>query len=183
MPGVDAQAGGPRGAGVIIGRPGSWLLVGDETAIPAIRRFAALIPEGVPARIVIEVASEADRVEIEAPVEIEWLYRGSDAPASHLIAFVDGLDAADTVGDDGTFSGYGSVFGNLDSYREVVAPGAFAQERRFGFAFQPAPLRQMAQHAPRDRVRQPGQLRGCGCAGAVQPGFAVGARLVYAVQP
>lgn len=26
-----------------------------------------------------------------------------------------------------TFSGYGSVFGVLDSYREVVAPGAFAQ--------------------------------------------------------
>jgi len=27
---------------------------------------------------------------------------------------------------DGTFSGYGSVFGNLDSYDEIVAPGAFA---------------------------------------------------------
>lgn len=34
---------------------------------------------------------------------------------------------ADAVGDDGTFSGYGSVFGNLDSYREIVAPGAFAE--------------------------------------------------------
>lgn len=29
------------------------------------------------------------------------------------------------VKDDGTFSGYGSVFGNVDSYREIVAPGAF----------------------------------------------------------
>lgn len=29
------------------------------------------------------------------------------------------------VGDDGTFSGYGSVFEVLDSYREVVKPGAF----------------------------------------------------------
>jgi uncharacterized protein len=28
--------------------------------------------------------------------------------------------------DDGTFSGYASVFGNVDSYNEVVAPGAFA---------------------------------------------------------
>lgn len=26
---------------------------------------------------------------------------------------------------DGTFTGYASVFGNLDSYREIVAPGAF----------------------------------------------------------
>ena len=34
---------------------------------------------------------------------------------------------ADAVNDDGTFSGYGSVFGNVDSYREIVAPGAFAE--------------------------------------------------------
>ena len=33
---------------------------------------------------------------------------------------------ADKVADDGTFSGYGSVFGNVDSYREIVAPGAFS---------------------------------------------------------
>lgn len=32
---------------------------------------------------------------------------------------------AETVADDGTFTGYGSVFGNIDSYKEIVAPGAF----------------------------------------------------------
>ena len=32
---------------------------------------------------------------------------------------------AETVKDDGTFSGYGSVFGNVDSYDEIVAAGAF----------------------------------------------------------
>lgn len=31
------------------------------------------------------------------------------------------------VSDDGLFSGYGSVFGNVDSYNEIVAPGAFAE--------------------------------------------------------
>ncbi|OZI23611.1 peptidase U35 [Bordetella genomosp. 9] len=31
------------------------------------------------------------------------------------------------VSDDGLFSGYGSVFGVVDSYNEVVAPGAFAE--------------------------------------------------------
>ncbi len=31
------------------------------------------------------------------------------------------------VSDSGEFSGYGSVFGNVDSYGEVVAPGAFAK--------------------------------------------------------
>jgi HK97 family phage prohead protease len=31
------------------------------------------------------------------------------------------------VEEDGTFTGYGSVFGNVDSYDEIVAPGAFAE--------------------------------------------------------
>lgn len=31
------------------------------------------------------------------------------------------------VSDDGLFFGYGSVFGVVDSYKEVVAPGAFAE--------------------------------------------------------
>lgn len=31
------------------------------------------------------------------------------------------------IQDDGFFTGYGSVFGALDSYREIVAPGAFAE--------------------------------------------------------
>lgn len=31
------------------------------------------------------------------------------------------------VGDDGAFSGYGSVFGVVDSYNEIVAPGAFSE--------------------------------------------------------
>jgi hypothetical protein len=30
-----------------------------------------------------------------------------------------------TGDDDGTFSGYGSTFGNVDSYGDTVAPGAF----------------------------------------------------------
>lgn len=32
---------------------------------------------------------------------------------------------AETVSEDGTFNGYGSVFGNVDSYGHIVAPGAF----------------------------------------------------------
>lgn len=34
---------------------------------------------------------------------------------------------AKTVADDGTFKGYASVFGNVDSYGDIVAPGAFTQ--------------------------------------------------------
>lgn len=34
---------------------------------------------------------------------------------------------ADSVAEDGTFTGYGSVFGNVDSYKEIVVPGAFSK--------------------------------------------------------
>lgn len=119
--GSTVGVGGPRGAGVIIGRPDSWLLVGDETAIPAIRRFAALIPDGVPARIVIEAVSEKDRVEIDAPVDVEWLYRGKDPTGSRLIAFVDALDAADAIGDD--------PFCFIAAEQRIVKPGRALLER------------------------------------------------------
>lgn len=98
--GSTIGVGGPRGSAVIAGDPGSWLLVGDETAIPAIRRFARLIPRGAAARIVIETVSSAREIEIDAPVEVEWLHRG-DAPAgSALIALLDGLTVDDAVGGD-----------------------------------------------------------------------------------
>jgi HK97 family phage prohead protease len=31
------------------------------------------------------------------------------------------------VQEDGIFEGFGSIFGNVDSYKEIVAPGAFAE--------------------------------------------------------
>lgn len=37
---------------------------------------------------------------------------------------------AEAVTDDGRFKGYASVFGVVDSYREIVAPGAFTESLR-----------------------------------------------------
>lgn len=34
------------------------------------------------------------------------------------------------VAEDGSFSGYGSVFGNIDSYKEIVSSGAFDESLR-----------------------------------------------------
>ena len=113
--GSSIGVGGPRGSAVITGTPGSWLLVGDETAIPAIRRFAALIPAGAPARIVVEVAAPADEVAIDAPVDVEWLHRGDAAAGSALIAFLDGLGEADAVGED--------PFCFIAAEQSIVKPG------------------------------------------------------------
>lgn len=113
--GSTIGVGGPRGAAVLTGEPGSWLLVGDETAIPAIRRFAALIPAGTPARIVIETVSSGREVEIDAPVPVEWLHRGEAPAGSALIAFLDALTADDVVGDD--------PFVFIAAEQSIVKPG------------------------------------------------------------
>jgi uncharacterized protein len=53
--------------------------------------------------------------------------------------------------DDGTFSGYGSVFGNVDSYGDTVAPGAFRRtilDAKSGNAPWPVLLSQHDSHTP-----------------------------------
>lgn len=47
------------------------------------------------------------------------------------------------LGDDGTFEGYASVFGHLDSHRDIIEPGAF----RTSLAARPAPrIKMLRQH-------------------------------------
>lgn len=98
--GAPIGVGGPRGSAVITGTPDGWLLAGDETAIPAIRRFAAQIPDAAPARILIEVVSAADELTIDAPVAVEWLHRGAEPAGSALIARLESLGIDDRPGAD-----------------------------------------------------------------------------------
>lgn len=113
-------AGGPRGSAVLTGTPGSWFLAGDETAIPAIRRFAALIGDA-PARIVIEVQGKDDEIAIDAPVSVEWLHRGDATPTTTLITFLDGLRDMDAVGTD--------TLCFIAAEQSVVKPGRALLER------------------------------------------------------
>ena len=119
--GSTIGVGGPRGSAVLAGEPGSWLLVGDETAIPAIRRFAALIPDGTPARIVIETVNPGREVDIDAPVDVEWLHRGEARAGSALIAFLEALTADDAVGVD--------PFVFIAAEQSIVKPGRAVLER------------------------------------------------------
>lgn len=43
------------------------------------------------------------------------------------LKYIDRPFEVKAVDDKGRFSGYGSVFGNVDAYQEIVAPGAFAE--------------------------------------------------------
>lgn len=42
------------------------------------------------------------------------------------LKYIDRPFEVKAIDDEGVFTGYGSVFGNVDSYKEIVAPGAFA---------------------------------------------------------
>lgn len=50
------------------------------------------------------------------------------------------------VGKDGTFAGYGSVFGELDSYRDIVMPGAFKVSLQNDFAAKGRKVPMLWQH-------------------------------------
>jgi len=119
--GSSIGVGGPRGSAVLVGTPGSWLLAGDETAIPAIRRFATLIPTGAPARIVIETVSAGREIELDAPVDVEWLHRGDAPSGSALVTFLEALTADDAVGED--------PFVFLAAEQSIVKPGRALLDR------------------------------------------------------
>ncbi|CAH0160361.1 siderophore-interacting protein [Microbacterium foliorum] len=119
--GSSIGIGGPRGSAVIAGTPASWLLAGDETAIPAIRRFAALLPADVPARIAIETVSAGREIDIDTPVEIQWLHRGDAPSGSPLAAFLDALTAEDRIGDD--------PFVFIAAEQSIVKPGRALLDR------------------------------------------------------
>lgn len=79
---ISAQEGdtlnvaGPRGS-VVISSVSNWLLVGDETALPAMgRRIEEAVPDTTITAI-ITVANEAERqtYETAAKLNVHWIYR------------------------------------------------------------------------------------------------------------
>lgn len=86
QPGDELGVGGPRGS-FLIPTAFDWhLLVGDDTALPAIWRRLQELPAGAKAVVVVEVQGPEDRVELPsaAQVEIVWAYR-QDGGATALL--------------------------------------------------------------------------------------------------
>ncbi|GAA1636667.1 siderophore-interacting protein [Microbacterium flavum] len=104
--GAPAGIGGPRGSMTICGRPDAWLLAGDETAVPAMRRFAHRMDAAAVGRILVEVPDAAHELPIDAPpgVAVEQLHRagrGGDArPGGALAARLDELGTTERPAGD-----------------------------------------------------------------------------------
>lgn len=76
-PGDTLGVGGPRGSFVVRGDYDWYLLVGDETALPAIGRRLEELPKAATAIAVIEIADDAERQVIDGPTNttIHWVPR------------------------------------------------------------------------------------------------------------
>lgn len=80
-PGDALGVGGPRGSFILPTNFDTFLLIGDDTALPAISRRLAELPAGTNAIVIAEVedASAEQRFSSAANVNIEWIHRRSAA--------------------------------------------------------------------------------------------------------
>lgn len=86
--GDELVVAGPRGSHVVADDFDCYVLIGDETALPAIARRLEELPEGAVAEVFIEIPEEGDRQPLEssAQVTVSWFERnGFDAASSTLL--------------------------------------------------------------------------------------------------
>jgi len=95
---------GPAAAWAQQAQPGAWvgvsdpggryepdpaaehhLVIGDETALPAVATVLAALPTGVVTQAVLEVADAAEEQDLPGTAHVEWVHRG-DAPAGRPLA-------------------------------------------------------------------------------------------------
>jgi NADPH-dependent ferric siderophore reductase len=95
---------GPAAAWARDARPGAWvavsepggryepdpdaafhLVIGDETALPAVATVLEALPASTPAVAFLEVADAAEEQELTGPADVRWVHRG-DRPAGQPLA-------------------------------------------------------------------------------------------------
>ncbi|MBZ4023888.1 NADPH-dependent ferric siderophore reductase [Rhodobacter sp. TJ_12] len=86
--GDPAEIGGPRGAQLIDGPIARWLLIGDETALPAIARRIEELALGTPVTSLVAVQGPAEEQKITSQAEhvALWVHRTDPTDASGLLA-------------------------------------------------------------------------------------------------
>lgn len=118
--------GGPRGSLVISGRPDAWFLAGDETAVPAMRRFAHLMDADAVGRILVEVPDAAHELPIDTPpgVIVEHVHRGAALAGTAVAERLAALTAGDRPA--------GDVFAFVAAEQGIVRPGRELLLNRWG---------------------------------------------------
>ncbi|POA59100.1 MULTISPECIES: siderophore-interacting protein [Pseudomonas] len=91
QPGQELHIAGPRGSMVVPDIFDSYLLIGDETALPAIARRLEELPAGRRVLAVIEIQDRAERQALHSAAEVEVIWVERDGGQQDLHACVRGL--------------------------------------------------------------------------------------------
>lgn len=115
-PGDRLGVGGPRGSFMVRGQADWYLLVGDETALPAIGRRIEELPAGADIYAFIEVLDLAEQQSFHtaANLNARWIVRDPQAPGQFLAQSVENADLP-----DGT--GYAFIAGEAEMSKRVRA--------------------------------------------------------------
>ncbi|ANS64045.1 siderophore-interacting protein [Streptomyces lincolnensis] len=92
QPGETVRFMGPGGAYAPDADADWHLLVGDESALPAIARSLEGLPAGARAHAFIEVSGPEEEQKIDSDVEVVWLHRGDRPVGEALTEAVRALD-------------------------------------------------------------------------------------------
>ncbi|MEH0421976.1 siderophore-interacting protein [Streptomyces sp. B21-083] len=92
QPGETVLFGGPGGAYAPDPDADWHLLVGDESALPAIACALEALPDGAKAYAFVEVAGPEEEQKIDSDVEVRWLHRGERPLGQALVEAVSGLE-------------------------------------------------------------------------------------------
>jgi len=81
-PGQLIGLGGPRGSMLVADDFDHYVMVGDETALPAIGRWLEELPARAHVTVLVEVADERDRQAFHsrANVQVTWMHRDGTPP-------------------------------------------------------------------------------------------------------
>jgi NADPH-dependent ferric siderophore reductase len=126
QPGDTVEFQGPRGKLEL--RPAPWhLLIGDESALPAIAAIAEALPEGEAAVAYVEVQDDADELPLPH-AQVHWVHRGGDEPggAERLVQALAGV--APPAGARGYLMGESRA---MVALRPVVEAAGIAHEAIF----------------------------------------------------
>ncbi|WP_326823504.1 siderophore-interacting protein [Streptosporangium sp. NBC_01756] len=96
-PGEEIHFFGPGGGYAPDPQAGWHLLVGDESALPAIAASLERLPAGARAHVFLEVAGPQEEQSLDSPgdAKIVWLHRGTAPVGEALVAAVRELDFPD----------------------------------------------------------------------------------------
>jgi len=81
-PGSTLLIGGPRGSAILPQLPGGYVLIADESGLPALARRVDELAPGVPVRALIEVADREGELPLGARpgLDVTWVHRDGREP-------------------------------------------------------------------------------------------------------